>query len=262
MPAESQQGTVFRPGPSSAASQSCRLKSGSPEGVDLLLRVSVIIPALNEEVRIQRSIESAHTAGACEVIVVDGGSSDRTVEIARQMNATVQVTKPGRAEQQNSGASLASGDVLLFLHADCRLAESSVREISSRLVGNEKVIAGCFRQRIDRSGCRYRALEAGNLWRVRILKWAYGDQGIFVRREVFEAIGGFAEVQLMEDLLLMKTLKRRGSIIILDSPLTVSARRWENRGVLSQTIRNWSLVAALHMGVSTKLLRDFYPNDR
>ncbi|GAB4150396.1 MAG: TIGR04283 family arsenosugar biosynthesis glycosyltransferase [Planctomycetaceae bacterium] len=224
------------------------------------LSISVIIPTLNEAEHIQALIQETRSLGTCEIIVVDGGSTDRTSELAVTADKCLSVS-PGRAIQQNAGAEIACGDVLLFLHADCRL-EPGTLEAIREVMSDQQTIAGCFRQRIEAKGLRYRLLEWGNALRVRCLKWMYGDQAIFVRREVFNQIGGFPDVKLMEDLLLAKRLKKRGRLALLPSRVRVSARRWQTKGVIRQTLRNWSFVLLSQCGVSPNWLAKFYPHVR
>ena len=182
-------------------------------------RVSIIIPTLNEAERIAELVEQTRGIGDCEVIVVDGESDDETAEKALAADQ-VQTSARGRAIQQNAGAEAASGDVFLFLHADCRLNTGALDAVVDAL-RDPSVVGGCFRQHIDAPGVRYRLLEWGNALRVKLWKWAYGDQGIFVRREIFEQLGGFPDQALMEDLFLMKRLKKQGRIVQLDVPLRV-----------------------------------------
>ncbi len=224
------------------------------------VRISVIVPVLNEAGQITDVIRQTRALGDAEIIVVDGGSGDGTAEKASEADVIL-CSSPGRAIQQNTGASASSGEVLLFLHADCRLQPGSLEAIQSALQ-NPRCVGGCFRQRIEADGWKYRLLEHGNAWRVRLFKWAYGDQGIFVRRSVFEELGGFPELQLMEDLFFMKRLKRRGKVAILNPPLCISARRWQKKGVFRQTLRNWSLIALAHCGISPNRLARFYPHVR
>ena len=193
------------------------------------------------------------------MIVVDGGSTDETVAVAQKGAQVVVCGETGRGVQQNLGAAVASGGVLLFLHADCRLDAGAIAELQEHLAAAPDTAGGCFRQVIDARGLRFRMLEAGNAWRARILKWAYGDQGIFVRADVFRELGGFPEIPFMEDLFFMKRLKRYGRVISLQSPLSVSARRWQQRGVALQTLRNWSLVVAAHLGSIAGLAGAFLP---
>lgn len=221
------------------------------------MKVSIVIPALNEAPRIARVVECSRELEPHEVIVVDGQSTDDTCAQAAAADRVL-ASIPGRAAQQNLGASEASGDVLLFLHADSRLEPGCLGSID-RCLRDERFVGGCFRQRIEAGGFRYRALERGNDLRVRVLKWAYGDQGIFVRRCVFQELGGFPAVALMEDLLFMKALKRRGRIGLLQPAIHTSARRWERRGVIRQTIRNWCLIGLVQCGVSPDRLAHFYP---
>ena len=224
----------------------------------MTLTISVIIPAIDEAEVIEAAIGSALQAGADEILLADGGSSDATCDLAKECGVRVLTSETGRARQQNVGANSAAGDVLLFLHADCCLPESGLAEIRRQMCVDDSCVGGCFRQQIDQAGWIYRWIESGNLLRARTLKWAYGDQAIFVRSGIFRDIGGFPEIQIMEDLYFMKRLKRRGRLIYIDVPLQVSARRWTRRGAIPQTLRNWTMLLAVHLGVSPSTLARFY----
>jgi rSAM/selenodomain-associated transferase 2 len=219
--------------------------------------ISVVIPTLNEAERIGPLIAATRAIGECEIVVVDGESTDGTLEQAVQADVLLS-TQRGRANQQNVGAAAARGDVLLFLHADCRL-QSGAFDATDSAFADGRVVAGCFQQRIDAAGLRYRLLERGNAIRVKLWKWAYGDQGIFVRRSVFEEVGGFPALRLMEDLYLMKRLKKRGRIVQISPPLLVSPRRWQKAGILRQTLRNWMLLTLAGCGVNPDRLARLYP---
>ena len=221
------------------------------------MAVSIVLPALNEAALIADSVASALAAGPREVIVVDGGSHDDTVSLARAAGATVLSCPAGRATQQNAGASLATGDVLLFLHADNRLAVDGLVQIEQALT-DRRIGCGAFRQVIEADGWLYRLLERGNAWRAAYRGLPYGDQGIFVRRSLFEEVGGFPRVKLMEDVLLMRRLRRKTWPVLLPGPLFVSARRWRRQGVIRQTARNWCLLAAVRLGVHPDRLAKFY----
>ncbi len=222
------------------------------------MNVSIIIPTLNEAHRIGQAVEWAWANGPHEVLVVDGDSCDETTAVAERQGARVLRGVRGRASQQNLGAAEATGDVLLFLHADNLLGPDGVRQIV-HVLKNPAVLGGAFRQQIAAPGLSYRLLERGNALRARLLGLPYGDQGIFLRREVFQRLGGFPEVALMEDLLLMRKLRRRSRPVLLPGPLRVSPRRWQKSGVVRQTLRNWSLLAAEGLGVSPSSLARFYP---
>jgi rSAM/selenodomain-associated transferase 2 len=221
------------------------------------MRVSVVIPALNEESCVERAVSSAWTSGASEVVVVDGGSRDSTCRCAAAAGARVLSSPPGRAVQQNVGARSCVGEVLLFLHADCRLPEDGVSQIDEAL-GDSSVVGGSFRQRIEAEGWLYRCLERGNSWRAGRRQLPYGDQGLFVRRATFEAAGGFPEVPLMDDVMLARSLRKLGQLRLVEGPLRVAARRWQQRGVIRQTLRNRCLLWSWRLGVPLDRLAGHY----
>jgi rSAM/selenodomain-associated transferase 2 len=224
------------------------------------MRISIIVPTLNEAATIAAGVEKARALQPAEIIVVDGGSHDGTCEAASAADKML-VAPRGRASQQNAGAAASCGEALLFLHADCWLEPGSLEQIGMAL-SHERCVGGCFWQSIIGQGWRYRLLERGNALRVRLWGLAYGDQGIFVRREVFHRVGGFPSLALMEDLFFMKQIRREGRVALLDGPLHVSARRWERQGVIRQTARNWWLTALARAGVSPNRLAGFYQDVR
>ena len=223
------------------------------------MAVSVVIPALNEARRIRRAVNSAWRAGAAEVIVVDGGSSDLTANTARDCGAFVLECDPGRANQQNYGARTAMADVVLFQHADCWLGPRAIGQIHRVWQRRPGKLVGAFRQRIAGVGPKYRLLEAGNLWRARVWGVPYGDQGIFFGRTFLRELGYFPDVPLMEDLLLMKRVRQQSWPTILEGPLHVDPRRWQKNGALRQTATNLLLATASQLGVSPQKLANFYP---
>ncbi len=219
--------------------------------------LSVIIPALNEAHNVGRAVTSALHGGADEVLVVDGGSSDATAKHARVAGAKVVVAERGRARQMNVGAGAARGDVLLFLHADNWLADSALAQLREALT-SDTVGCGAFRQQIMAPGWPFRVLERGNAARVRFCGLAYGDQAIFVRRSLFDACGGYPDVRLLEDLILMRRLRWRCWPRLLDGPVHISPRRWQQQGIVRQTLRNWCIVGAYFAGASPDHLARYY----
>ena len=222
------------------------------------MRLSIVIPTLNEAPRIEASVRCAFGLRPFDVVVADGQSEDGTGDIARSFGATVVTCQRGRGHQLNAGARIATGDVLLFLHADCWLEPDATRQIEAAL-SDSQIVGGAFRQRIDHDRKIFRWLEWGNAARVLWRKLPYGDQGIFFRRETFEALGGFLEVSLMEDVLLMQKLRRRGGrLALLPGPLHVDPRRWLAHGVVRQTLKNWTLLTGLRLGISPDRLARYY----
>jgi uncharacterized protein len=200
--------------------------------------ITVVIPTLNEGPWIRGAVESA-AAGASEVIVVDGGSTDATVAEAASAGARVIAAPPGRASQMEAGAHGALGDWLVFLHADTRLEDGwpdALRALQARFV------AGAFRFRLDSPRPRYRLVEAAVRLRCAALGLPYGDQAIFVRREAFIGCGGFGQVPILEDIDLVRRLRARGRLAFPALHAVTSARRWEERGFLRTTLLNGLVV--------------------
>jgi hypothetical protein len=148
--------------------------------------------------------------------------------------------------------------VLVFLHADCTLADGALDE-AKRLLRGRGVAAGCFRMRADAAGPLYRWIDLVALARVRLFGLVYGDQGLFLRRELFERLGGFPPLRLMEDIFFSRQLRRHGRIAVARSRIAVSARRWRKAGIVRQTLRNWTLLTLVVGGVPPDRLAAFYP---
>jgi len=222
--------------------------------------ISVIIPAYNEEGVIGRTLESLCAMGAGEIIVVDGDSSDRTIQIARSFPVRVIAAPRGRAVQMNRGAEASRGETLLFLHADCRFGPEAIGHIQSAIA--QGFAGGCFSQRIDSPRIVYRFIETSGNLRARLSGVFYGDQGIFARRDVFFEIGGFDEVELFEDVLFSKKLSAAGSVIMLRERIIASPRRWERTGVVKTTLLYWRVTAGFILGVNTRRLKRLYRNVR
>jgi rSAM/selenodomain-associated transferase 2 len=218
--------------------------------------ISVIIPTLNEAGNILQIIESVRQQDrGAEIIVADGGSVDGTPEIAR-LDARVIHSRRGRAVQMNAGARCAAGDVLLFLHGDSRLASGAVARIRQTL-DNSLIAGGSFTLvfDVDNFWLRFYAFCST----IDCLCFRYGDQGIFVRRIVFERMQGYAEVPLMEDIDLMRRLPRYGRrVLIRDYPVTTSARRFVEHGIVRQEALNVALAAAWFLGVTPQTLAQWY----
>ena len=209
--------------------------------------ISVIIPALDEEASIARVIRSCREAGPGEVIVVDGGSRDRTAEIARARADAVIAAPRGRAAQLNAGAAAARGKVLLFLHADTLLPGGSVPAVLGALQ-DPAVIGGAFRVRLATSSGAGRYVRAalgitGRMIGARagVTRAFTGDQAIFVRAEAFRAVGGYPEIPLMEDVELSRRMRRTGKTVLLPLRVESSGRRWEAWGPLKTVLFMWRL---------------------
>lgn len=226
-----------------------------------LRRVTVIIPALNEAAQIAETIASARAGHPHEIIVVDGGSQDATRELAQQAGATVITSRPGRSGQMNAGASLATGDVLLFLHADT-LLPSSWGRVASEILQRPGISAGAFRFKIAEAFPGKWIVESTTNFRSRWFQTPYGDQALFMRRSLFEELGGFEDLPVMEDYELVRRLRARGRIITAEELATTSGRRWKNLGFVRTTLTNKLMVTGYHLGVPPSRLAALYRNQR
>ncbi|MEH1924030.1 TIGR04283 family arsenosugar biosynthesis glycosyltransferase [Nostoc sp.] len=224
-------------------------------------RISIIIPAINEAVNIKEAVTTTQPSTNIEVIVVDGGSKDNTVEIAQSLGIKVISSSPGRAVQMNVGAVAASGEILLFLHADTRLPTGFDDMIRTALQQPGSV-AGAFKLRIDASLFSLRWVEWGVNVRSHFYQMPYGDQAIFLTKEVFQQIGCFPELPIMEDFELMRRLKRIGRIVIIPTPVVTSARRWLQKGVFKTTLLNQLVITAYLLGISPERIRCWYRRDK
>ena len=199
--------------------------------------------------------------GMCTCTWVRGtrnrGSSDDTVAIAREFADRVLDSARGRARQMNAGAAVASGDVLLFLHADTRLPEQADVLITQAL-GNDKTSWGRFDVRLSGGQFMLRVVETLMNWRSRISSIATGDQAIFVRRAVFAQVGSYPDIPLMEDIALCKLLKRAARPVNLPAQVVTSSRRWEQRGILRTIVFMWRLRLAYALGASPQRLAQLY----
>jgi rSAM/selenodomain-associated transferase 2 len=234
--------------------------------------ISIIIPALNEAQNIEQTIASAQasepsSAASVEIIVVDGGSTDATVEIAQALGAKIILAGQGRAHQMNIGAQAASGQILLFLHADTclpvgfdRLIYTALQQPSTQSVNT--TIAGAFELKINGAVRGLRLVEWGVKWRSRWWQMPYGDQAIFLRAETFQQVGGFPVMPLMEDFALISRLQKLGAIKILCAAVVTSDRRWRQKGILKTTILNQIIVMAYLLGVAPDRLAKWYRSQK
>jgi len=225
------------------------------------MNISVVLPVLNEEQSIRGTLQSLIRLTPYEIIVVDGGSRDRTLEICKEFAVDVMHAERGRARQMNVGARRASGEVLLFLHADTRLPQSALNDIAAAL-SDSRYLGGRFD--VELAGAHWMLKVIGALinCRSRATKIATGDQALFVRREVFERMGGFPVIALMEDIAFCRALKRLGGLACLRSRVITSARRWERDGVWRTIFKMWSLKVCYLAGVSPMRLKRFYADTR
>jgi rSAM/selenodomain-associated transferase 2 len=225
-------------------------------------KISIIMPVLNEAKPLGNKLSRLNLSNNEELIVVDGESSDGTVSIAREFTDRVFITRTGRASVMNFGAGKANGDILLFLHSDCILPDRGFSMIRG-VLSDPDVAAGAFFLSIADPKLRFRIIESVTNLRARATSLLYGDQGMFLRKDVFQRIGGFADIPLMEDIEISGRLKKEGRVVFIRPPIVSSPRRWLNEGAIYTTLRDW-LIAFLYtyLNVSPKSLIKYYRDVR
>ncbi|BFU92686.1 MAG: glycosyl transferase [Nitrospira sp.] len=231
-----------------------------------MVTISVIIPALNEEKTIGQTLSCLPMAEILEAIIVDGGSTDQTISIAEVFcaeasNARIVTAPAGRARQMNEGAKAGRGDILLFLHADTRLPVGAQLMIEEALT-DPAVAGGRFDVTFDSRSALGTMISTFMNWRSRLSGIATGDQALFVRRHVFDQLGGFADIPLMEDIEFSRRLKRTGQMAALHQSVITSFRRWEQQGPLRTILLMWILRFLYWMGVNPHQLARVYRSVR
>ena len=223
-------------------------------------KISIIIPVLNEADEIVdtlKEVNNLRVEGQKEVIVVDGGSSDQTIQLAQDWADKVCETEAGRGHQMNYGAKRAQGDILFFLHSDSWLEAGGLLELE-RTMQDSEVIGGSFSLKIANNSWPLRFISWTSNIRAQYLNIIFGDQGIFVRREVFRKLNGYAEIELMEDWEFSRRLAQEGRLVQLDHQIYTSDRRWKENGI-------WRTIWLMHkikllylLGVEPEKLSEIY----
>jgi rSAM/selenodomain-associated transferase 2 len=222
---------------------------------------SIVVPVLYETGTIAGLLLHLRRLDAgdrCEVIVVDGDPEGGTIGNIDDDRAINVVSQPWRSRQMNAGAAAASGDVLIFLHADTRLPESALSDID-RVMRDPSRVGGAFRLRFDSKRVIYRLMSAFVTIRSRWSRLPYGDQAIFIRRDYFERIGGYREIPIMEDVEIVQRIRRLGKrLAILDSSVISSRRRFDAEGITKRVMKNWMITILYNLGVSPDKLNRYY----
>jgi rSAM/selenodomain-associated transferase 2 len=219
--------------------------------------ISIIIPVLNEAKNIKSVLLDLLQYPHLEIIVIDGGSQDKTGEIAQQLGVKVISSPPGRAQQMNLGAALAQGEILLFLHADTQLPLGFEKLIIETL-SQPNVVAGAFSLKIASKLRGIKLVEKMVNVRSQLFQLPYGDQAIFINKHWFNQVGGYPDLPIMEDFELILRLRKVGKIAIVSTPVITSARRWEKLGVWKTTLINQQIIMAYFLGISPQKIASWY----
>lgn len=224
-------------------------------------KFSIIIPVLHEQEQIDSVIKHLREQdfeGCCEIIVVDGDPAGSTINAIEIEGIIRKIAPKGRGKQMNAGVAMSTGEILIFLHADTKLPENALEKIS-QVLQDEMYIGGAFDLGIDSNRLFLKYIAARASLRSRLNRIPYGDQAFFIRKDFFNQIGGFKEIPLMEDVDLMRRIKKEGrKIYILPDKVMTSARRWERDGALYTTVRNQILIVLFYLGVSPYRLAKYY----
>jgi rSAM/selenodomain-associated transferase 2 len=235
----------------------CRTK------ITMDLQISIIIPVFNEFYIINDTIthlNSLFSGKNFEIIIVDGHMLRNTINAIKDKQIKKVSSSKGRSLQMNAGAKVASGEILLFLHADTYLADNAPENIMKTLY-DQKTVAGAFNLGVRSPRKIFRLIEKVVFIRSKLTHIPYGDQCIFIRRNLFESIGGYGTMPLMEDVDLMRRVKKSGGkITILNQKVYTSPRRWEKEGIIFCTLRNWILILLYLIGMPPEYLSKFYPD--
>lgn len=225
------------------------------------IKISVIIPVLNEAKAIKNVLLNLQSYPELEVIVVDGGSEDETITIAESFGYKVLTSPRGRSIQMNAGATIATGKILLFLHGDTILPANFPPMIWVA-IQKPGIVGGAFELAIDAKVRGIRLVEMMVNWRSHFLSLPYGDQAIFVKAEIFHKTGGFPIQPIMEDFVFIRQLRKLGKIAIISTPVITSGRRWQQLGIVKTTLINQLMVLGYYLGVSPEKLAAFYRKKR
>jgi rSAM/selenodomain-associated transferase 2 len=226
--------------------------------------LSVIVPTLNEAGVIRKTLAPLQSLRGAdiEIILVDGGSLDDTTSLTTRLVDKQLQMRRGRASQMNTGALAASGDLLLFLHADTLLSRTALQQLI-RITRQSTPHWGRFNVYPDNPQWIYRTICILMNWRSRLTGIATGDQAIFIHRSLFTTVGGFPDIPLMEDIAISKRLKRHQQPLCLQEPVTISTRYWQKHGTVRSILRMWRLRLAYFLGIPPQqLLRQYYRPER
>jgi len=221
------------------------------------LKVSIIVPTFNEALIIEESLTAIACLNPHEIIVVDGGSIDKTVSLAENMATHVVTSETGRAHQMNAGAKKATGDLLLFMHVDSKLTPESFRKMIEKM-NHHGSTGGAFSLQIESKKISLRLISTLAVWRSKYLNLVYGDQTIFVRANIFQKLKGFSPLPICEDLEFFRRLSRQGKVILLKEKAHTSARRWMTEGILFTTLRNITIATLFLLGFPPQTLSKWY----
>ena len=224
-------------------------------------RLSIIVPVLHEAANIKgfiHSLQKLEKSSSCEIIVIDGSPTHDTIDALHGEPVHKLKTYAGRGHQMNFGASHATGDILLFLHADTTLPHNAIPLIL-HVLRDPRISAGAFQLAIDTPDPRLHLIATLTSLRSRLTRIPFGDQAIFIRKTVFDALGGYRDIPLMEDVDLMRKLRRTNHhITILTASALTSPRRWEKNGILLATLTNWTLRILYYLGIPPHYLQAMY----